>query len=285
MNKLFRIICLITVSASLNAQIPLEHARIELSNELNLFIDEVSIINTHSGKKLLLDDDQYTIASNPQFAQFEINNGKINGSLKELGKQNNYTLFDINNSIITKAREYEGDKLVMEGYVEENMLRYKQYYKSGKLMSDGWISLNKRKYFGRGIVKEFSENGQLNKEINTVKESYKFYHDNGQLKEKIEPNGSEHYDVNGTVIKKSYTKDNIHYTDYYQDGLISESVYFDENDNEVKIFYIKGKMVKKQLVKEVNGNKRLLTYDQSGKLINDENYQDTLPSMIETDQK
>ncbi|OBS11409.1 hypothetical protein ATE49_10845 [Elizabethkingia miricola] len=239
----------------------------------NAFINTVTLKDSDK-KTIALTDGNYNIDNGKQKANINIKKGLINGTVTETEEQVKFN-FTIENSHITAYNMYNGSDLALDARRDKEKAYFKSYHPNKALKSEGWVSLDKNKYFGRGISKQYSENGTLTGIENDITVSYTAFYPNGNKKEITGVNLFESYNEDGTPENKQYTKNNIRYDDYYYKGKLSTSSYKNKQGNDVKDYYENGQVQKKEIVTSVNGELWLSTYDKSGKLINKQRYSET----------
>lgn len=141
---------------------------------------------------------------------------------------------------------YNGSDLALDVRRDKEKAYFKSYYPNKALKSEGWVSLDKNKHFGRGISKQYSENGTLTGIENDITVSYTAFYPNGNKKEVTGVNLFESYNEDGTPENKQYTKNNVRYDDYYYKGKLSTSSYKNKQGNDVKDYYENGQIQKKK---------------------------------------
>ena len=260
-------LCILSANVAF-AQQKLEDIKIDLptsGDTGNVFINTVTFKNSDK-KTITLTDGNYSIDNSKQKADISIKKGLINGTVTEIEEQVKFN-FTIENSHITAYNMYNGSDLALDARRDKEKAYFKSYYPNKALKSEGWVSLDKSKHFGRGISKQYSENGTLTGIENDITVSYTSFYPNGNKKEVTGVNLFESYNEDGTPENKQYTKNNVRYDDYYYKGKLSTSSYKDKQGNEVKDYYENGQIQKKEVVTSVNGELWLSTYDKSGKLV------------------
>ena len=260
-------LCILSANVAF-AQQKLEDIKIDLptsGDTGNVFINTVTFKNSDK-KTITLTDGNYSIDNSKQKADISIKKGLINGAVTEIEEQVKFN-FTIENSHITAYNMYNGSDLALDARRDKEKAYFKSYYPNKALKSEGWVSLDKNKHFGRGISKQYSENGTLTWIENDITVSYTAFYPNGNKKEVTGVNLFESYNEDGTLENKQYTKNNIRYDDYYYKGKLSTSSYKNKQGNDVKDYYENGQIQKKEIVTSVNGELWLSTYDKSGKLV------------------
>ncbi|WP_278551170.1 hypothetical protein [Elizabethkingia bruuniana] len=260
-------LCILSANVAF-AQQKLEDIKIDLptsGDTGNVFINTVTFKNSDK-KTITLTDGNYSIDNSKQKADISIKKGLINGTVTEIEEQVKFN-FTIENSHITAYNMYNGSDLALDARRDKEKAYFKSYYPNKALKSEGWVSLDKNKHFGRGISKQYSENGTLTGIENDITVSYTAFYPNGNKKEVTGVNLFESYNEDGTLENKQYTKNNIRYDDYYYKGKLSTSSYKNKQGNDVKDYYENEQIQKKEIVTSVNGELWLSTYDKSGKLV------------------
>ncbi|PUB26320.1 hypothetical protein C8J95_1113 [Elizabethkingia sp. YR214] len=260
-------LCILTANVAF-AQQKLENIKIDLptsGDTGNVFINTVTLKDSDK-RTIALTDGHYSIDNSKQKANISIKKGLINGTVTETEEQVKFN-FTIENSHITAYNMYNDTNLALDARRDKEKAYFKGYHPNKALKYEGWVSLDKNKYFGRGISKQYSENGTLTGIENDITVSYTSFYPNGNKKEVTGVNLFESYNEDGTPENKQYTKNNIRYDDRYYKGKLSTSSYKNKEGNEVKDYYENGQVQKKEVVTSVNGELWLSTYDKSGKQI------------------
>lgn len=229
------------------AQQKLDNIRIDLptsGDTGNVFINTVTLKDSDK-KTTALTDGNYSIDNSKQKANISVKKGLISGTVTETEEQVKFN-FTIENSYITAYNMYNGSDLALDVRRDKEKAYFKSYYPNKALKSEGWVSLDKNKHFGRGISKQYSENGTLTGIENDITVSYTAFYPNGNKKEVTGVNLFESYNEDGTPENKQYTKNNVRYDDYYYKGKLSTSSYKNKQGNDVKDYYENGQIQKKK---------------------------------------
>lgn len=239
-----------------------------------VFMQKVTVSDSRNDRKVLLNDGNYAFKNNEQTIDISIKKGLIYGLVFVTNNHNKekVTQYKIENSMVKEFTIYIDSLLCQKGHRDDEKAYYKEYYPDEKqtLKSEGWMSLDKNKYYGRGISKKYYENGTLSYISDRVTETYTEFYPNGNKKKKQGQNIYETYNEDGNLHNKQYTKNNIRYNDYYNKGKLNTRSYQDEEKNEVREYYQNGVFQKRAVEKKLNGEIRTLSYDKAGKLINNE---------------
>ncbi|MGJ1296541.1 hypothetical protein ACR777_20180 [Sphingobacterium spiritivorum] len=264
----FMFTAIITESAF--AQTTIDTLKIKAANIERAYIDEISIIGISGQKPVALKDGSYTLESKNQTADITLKNGLINGSVSETdGKvKNDYTIV---NSLIMTYNSSTGSIPTVDTYRKEKNMFFKQYENS-ILRTEGWVSLDKNKHYGRGVSKSYHRNGNIRHISDEVSETYTDFYPNGNKQRVSAVDRYEAYDEDGRLTNKQYRKNNVRYSDDYVEGKLYMRTYENSEKNEVKEYYKNALFQKKEVIKTVNGIQRLLTYNKTGKLISNERY-------------
>ncbi|MDR2235900.1 MAG: hypothetical protein LBE92_07230 [Chryseobacterium sp.] len=255
-----------------------ENIMIHTGNTDNAFFNKVKITDKEETKSIQLKDGHYTFQNQDQKADISIKNTLISGHVTAL-RDKEKTDFTIVNSYIT-AYDIFTDDIIINAYRDAQKAYFKKYDSNKVLKADGWMSLDKNKHYGKGVSKNYFENGKVSRISDEVTETYTDFYPDGNKKQKIGGNVFESYNENGTLNNKQYTKNNIRYNDYYQNGKLYTHAYQNKEGNEVTEYYKNGILDKKETVKIINGEKRLLTHNKAGKLISNIPYSQTAAGEI-----
>ncbi|MGJ1197312.1 hypothetical protein ACR78J_13515 [Sphingobacterium spiritivorum] len=258
------------ITESAFAQTTIDTLKIKAANIERAYIDEISIIGISGQKPVALKDGSYTLESKNQTADITLKNGLINGSVSETdGKvKNDYTIV---NSLIMTYNSSTGSIPTVDTYRKEKNMFFKQYENS-ILRTEGWVSLDKNKHYGRGVSKSYHRNGNIRHISDEVSETYTDFYPNGNKQRVSAVDRYEAYDEDGRLTNKQYRKNNVRYSDDYVEGKLYMRTYENSEKNEVKEYYKNALFQKKEVIKTVNGIQRLLTYNKTGKLISNERY-------------
>ncbi|SUJ28813.1 Uncharacterised protein [Sphingobacterium spiritivorum] len=259
---------IITESAS--AQTTIDTLKIKAANIERAYIDEISIIGISGQKPVALKDGSYRLESKNQTADIILTKGRINGSVSETdgNVKNDYTIV---NSLIMTYNSSTGSIPTVDTYRKEKNMFFKQYENS-ILRTEGWVSLDKNKHYGRGVSKSYHRNGNIRHISDEVSETYTDFYPNGNKQRVSAVDRYEAYDEDGRLTNKQYRKNNVRYSDDYVEGKLYMRTYENSEKNEVKEYYKNALLQKKEVIKTINGIQRLLTYNKTGKLISNERY-------------
>ena len=258
------------ITESAYAQTTIDTLKIKAAHIERAYIDEISIIGISGQKPLALKDGSYRLESKNQTADITLKNGLINGSVSETdGKvKNDYTIV---NSLIMTYNSSTGSIPTVDTYRKEKNMFFKQYENS-ILRTEGWVSLDKNKHYGRGVSKSYHRNGNIRHISDEVSETYTDFYPNGNKQRVSAVDRYEAYDEDGRLTNKQYRKNNVRYSDDYVEGKLYMRTYENSEKNEVKEYYKNALLQKKEVIKTINGIQRLLTYNKAGKLISNERY-------------
>lgn len=258
------------ITESAFAQTTIDTLKIKAANIEWAYIDEISIIGISGQKPVALKDGSYRLESENQKADITLTNGLISGTVSETdGKvKNDYTIV---NSLIMTYNSSTGSIPTVDTYRKEKNMFFKQYENS-ILRTEGWVSLDKNKHYGRGVSKSYHRNGNIQHISDEVSETYTDFYPNGNKQRVSAVDRYEAYDEDGRLTNKQYRKNNVRYSDDYVEGKLYTRSYQNSERNEVKEYYKNALFQKKEVIKTVNGIQRLLTYNKTGKLISNERY-------------
>lgn len=258
------------ITESAYAQTTIDTLKIKAAHIERAYIDEISIIGISGQKPVALKDGSYRLESKNQTADITLKNGLINGSVSETdGKvKNDYTIV---NSLIMTYNSSTGSIPTVDTYRKEKNMFFKQYENS-ILRTEGWVSLDKNKHYGRGVSKSYHRNGNIRHISDEVSETYTDFYPNGNKQRVSAVDRYEAYDEDGRLTNKQYRKNNVRYSDDYVEGKLYMRTYENSEKNEVKEYYKNALLQKKEVIKTINGIQRLLTYNKAGKLISNERY-------------
>lgn len=258
------------ITESAYAQTTIDTLKIKAAHIERAYIDEISIIGISGQKPVALKDGSYRLESKNQTADITLKNGLINGSVSETdGKvKNDYTIV---NSLIMTYNSSTGSIPTVDTYRKEKNMFFKQYENS-ILRTEGWVSLDKNKHYGRGVSKSYHRNGNIRHISDEVSETYTDFYPNGNKQRVSAVDRYEAYDEDGRLTNKQYRKNNVRYSDDYVEGKLYMRTYENSEKNEVKEYYKNAILQKKEVIKTINGIQRLLTYNKAGKLISNERY-------------
>lgn len=237
-----------------------------------VFAQKVTVSDSRNDKKVLLSDGNYFFKNDEQTIDISMKKGLIYGLVFVTNNQKKVTQYKIENSMVKEFTIYKDSQLHQAGHRDDKKGYVKEYYPDGKqtLKNEAWMSLDKSKYYGRGITKSYYENGALSNISDRVTETYIKFYLNGNKKQKQGPDIYETYDEDGNLNNKQYTKNHIRYNEYYNKGKLNTRFYQDKEGNEVTEYYHNGIFQKKSIGKKLNGETRILSYDKAGKLISNE---------------
>ncbi|QQT25689.1 hypothetical protein [Sphingobacterium spiritivorum] len=258
------------ITESAFAQTTIDTLVIKAGNIERAYMDKISIIGITAQKPVVLKDGSYRLESKNQTADITLSNGLISGAVSETdgNTRNEYT---ITNSLIMTYTSFTGVIPTVETYRKEKNLFFKQYENS-ILRTEGWVSLDKNKHYGRGVSKTYHRNGNIQQISDEVSETYTEYYENGNKQRVSAIDRYEAYDENGRLTNKQYQKNNVRYSDDYTAGKLYMRTYENSEKDEVKEYYENAILQKKEVIKTVNGIQRLLTYNKAGRLISNERY-------------
>ncbi|WP_294187650.1 hypothetical protein [uncultured Sphingobacterium sp.] len=220
---------------------------VKIANLDQLFFRNVRIVDQVKKKNVALKDGIYTLKNGNQIADISINRGFIDGKVTVV-KGDEKTNYTIEQSEAKRFTVYTGDVLLVEGYRDSDKAYYREYYPGTeqKLKREGWMSLNKNKHYGLGISKEYFENGQIAHIANMVTDTFTDFYPNGNKKKHQSPNVYETFKEDGTYDNRQYTKNNIHYNDYYYNGKLYRRSYKNKDAVEISEYYDNGVLQKKE---------------------------------------
>ena len=97
------------------------------------------------------------------------------------------------------------------------------------------------------------------------------YYENGN---KMEVHGKsyEKYNEDGTLGTKQYTKEGVFYVENYYKGKLMSKQYETKDKEEVKLVYEHDKFIRKEIIKNIDGEKYLYKYSPNGEFIEKEKY-------------
>lgn len=272
-KNLYRYIVCLIFGSMVNKSFSQQAIQLKIGKEEKAFTEVVRIISGEKENVLSLKDGSYAIDNGMQNANLIITNKLINGSASIRLEDHTKTDYVIVNSFVTSMKSYEGDVLNVDAHRDKTTVYFKTYYPNGKLKTDGFMSLDKHKYYGRGITKSYYENGMQEKIANSITETYTYFYPNGNKKGVSGLNILENYTEAGQLSNRQYRKNNIRYVDEYIDGKLYTRSYEGKDKSETKEYYKNGTLGKKEVLKIVSGKKRLLIYSNTGKLISNEPYE------------
>ncbi|AQX12822.1 hypothetical protein BAX94_00670 [Elizabethkingia meningoseptica] len=261
------------------AQQKLEKVKVDITSPKNVFTNKVNIVDLQN-KKVALKDGEYTVETDNQKADISVKNTLINGKVTKTVEKDRAD-FTIENSYVAAYKIYDGSELILDAKRDGQKAYFKQYYPNKALKMDSWISLDKNKHYGIGGSKLYAENGTLTDIADDVAQTYTMFYPNGNKKQKTGGNVFESYNENGTLDNRQYTKNNIRYSDQYYEGKLHTRTYTGKDGNEVTEYYSNNSLEKKEIVKSVNGEAFLFTYDKAGKLMNKKPYSESLAKEAE----
>jgi len=151
-----------------------------------VFIQKVIVSDSRNDKKVLLKYGNCAFKNNGQTIDISIKKSLIYGLVfvKNNHKKEKVTQYKIENSMVKEFTIYMNSLLCQTGHRDDEKAYYKEYYPEGKqtLKTEGWMSLDKNKYYGRGISKKYYENGTLSYISDRVTETYTNFYPNGNKK-------------------------------------------------------------------------------------------------------
>lgn len=251
-----------------------ENLMIHVGNADHAFFDKVKVTDSSGTKSVQLEDGRYILGNDRRKADISVKNKMISGTFTEL-REGIKTDFTIENSYV-KAYNIHSDGTVINAWRDAKNAYFKEYDPNKVLKSDGWVSLDKNKHYGRGGSKHYFENGNVSSISDDVIETYTEFYPNGNKKQRSGQNIFESYAENGTLYNRQYTKNNVRYNDYYYDGKLATHAYTNKEGNDVTEYYKNGNLDKKETVKNINGEKRILTYDKTGKQTGNTSYSEAM---------
>ncbi|TCD10503.1 hypothetical protein EZ449_09150 [Pedobacter frigidisoli] len=250
------------------AQEVINTAEIKFGREVKIFSDKVKLYYIKNHQPMLLENGSYLIENNTQKAKITIVNQLLSGSVTVNEKENRRADYTILNSLVATYKLFTDGNLVMDAYQKNKVAYFKEYGDDKVLNNEGWVSLDVKKHFGIGISKRYYKEGKLAKISNQVTATYTEFYPNGNKKLISGPNIHEEYKENGNLYNKQYTKDKVRYNDYYENGKLNTRWHINNQKNEETDYYKDGVLQKKEIIKVINGEKRLFIYE--GKLTSNE---------------
>ena len=254
--KLVLPLILIANFAFAQSQLP-NTLNVKIENLDQLFFRNVSIYDSGTNKRVSLKDGIYVLKNGNQNADFSIKRGFIDGTVTIVkgDEKQNYT---IEKSQAKKFKVYTGDVILIEGHRDLDKAYYREYYPytKQKIKTESWISLNKNRHYGIGISKEYYEDGQIAHIANLVTDTFTDFYPNGNKKKHQSPTVYETFKEDGTYDNRQYTKNNIHYNDYYYKGKLYSRSYKNKDAVEVKEYYENGVLQRRE-TDQANGQVRI----------------------------
>ncbi|SHE81141.1 toxin-antitoxin system YwqK family antitoxin [Pedobacter caeni] len=247
--------------------------RVKIGESDFAFINKVKIVDLETGVPVLLEDRKYQIENPSQKATLEVKDDLIEGTLSVMEHISLKTDYIISNSLVVSYKNYERKQLTLEVYRDKEVIRYKGYYPNQTMRSEGWTSINKNEHFGNGISKTYYENGKLEKISNDITGLDTTYYPTGKIQYVTGPNFAEDYGKDGIIHTKQYFKNQLRYIEDYKAGKLNTRSYENAKKEEVKEYYKNGVLDGQEILKSINGSKRILTYNKTGKLIKNEPFE------------
>lgn len=255
------------------AQRVIDNAELKLGKEVNTFINKVQLVSPDKQKPVALNDGNYKINNSVQKASITLRNKLINGTISVREDDHTRTDYVILNSTVQSAKTFTDEVMTVDINRKDAEVHFKEYYVNGKIKAEGYMSLDQKKHYGKGITKSYDEDGKLQKISNDITETYTDFYPNGYKKSVSGPNIQETYNETGAFSTRQYRKNNIRYVDEYADGKLSTRSYDNADKSEVKEYYSNGLLQKKEVIKSIQGKLRLLIYNKAGNLVNNEPYE------------
>lgn len=254
--KLVLPLILIANFAFAQSQLP-NTLNVKIENLDQLFFRNVSIYDSGTNKRVSLKDGIYVLKNGNQNADFSIKRGFIDGTVTIVKGDEKYN-YTIEKSQAKKFKVYTGDVILIEGHRDLDKAYYREYYPytKQKIKTESWISLNKNRHYGIGISKEYYEDGQIAHIANLVTDTFTDFYPNGNKKKHQSPTVYETFKEDGTYDNRQYTKNNIHYNDYYYKGKLYSRSYKNKDAVEVKEYYENGVLQRRE-TDQANGQVRI----------------------------
>jgi antitoxin component YwqK of YwqJK toxin-antitoxin module len=260
-NKVFSQVLIDTLELKLGHQ-----------DRANTFTENVRVVSVKTQNPVLMKNGSYRIVNSKQKANLIVANKLMNGMVAVSVGEHTRIDYVITNSVVSALKTYDDDVLTAEVFKDKTQLYFKQYHANHRLKAEGSLSLDKLKHYGRGVTTYYDEQGVLRKIANNITATHTSFYSNGNKKAVSGPGVEESYNEKGQLLSKQYRKNNISYVEAYVDGKLHNRSYEDSDKSEVTAYYKNGVLQKKELLKTIKGEKRLLTYDPAGKLISNTIY-------------
>lgn len=277
-NRYHYLVCLLMIAANkVFAQQPIDTLTLKTGKDEGAFIEKVQLITVKKQRPALLKDGSYKIENSTQKADIVLSGKLISGTVTEHREDGSRTDFVIANSYVSSLKTYTGNTLSVDVYREKTGLLFKEYYPGGSLKTEGSMSLDKSKHYGRGITRWYDEDGSLQKIANSITETYTDFYPGGKKKSVSAPNLQESYNESGNLTERQYRKNNVRYVEQYYQGKLYTRSYETSDNGEATEYYTNGILDKKEVIKTINGERRRLIYNKAGKLTGNEAYQAAAP--------
>ncbi len=82
----------------------------------------------------------------------------------------------------------------------------------------------------------------------------------------------EKYNEDGTLETKQYRKEGVFYIENYYKGKLSSKQYETKDKEEITLVYDHDKFIRKEVIKNIDGEKYLYKYSPNGEFIEKEKY-------------
>lgn len=261
---------LLMISSSIFSQEKVNNIELSIGNSKDFF-ENVYLKDIESQQSKMLKDGFYILENSSQKGKFEIKNELINGDIILYEGQSYKKEYTIENSKIITLKIYHNDLLETEAFRANDKLNFKNYNDQNKLTNEGFVSLNRQVHYKKGITKSYYKNGVLAAVENSILGINTRYFENGN---KMEVHGKsyEKYNENGTLEIKQYKKEGVFYVENYYKGKLSTKQYATKDKEEVTLVYDNDKFIRKEIIKNVDGEKYLYKYSPNGEFIEKEKY-------------
>lgn len=198
-------------------------------------------------RKIALQKGTYIIDNNEQHFEFEIgNSGQLVGEGKFVNKKRNIpSTYIFNNGKLAEIHIFTPEgRLRKKNIFKGNTIEGLVYDHAGNIAQKIEIYTNLKEGADQ-IVTNYHKNGNLSKEVNTIKNTTKEYYQNGKLKlEQINSKTTTKYDPEGKITEKWYVTEKGNCKELYEKGVISQKICEDRSIKETTVStYKNGKLL------------------------------------------
>ncbi|MGL5233668.1 MAG: hypothetical protein ACRC8Z_02775 [Empedobacter falsenii] len=261
---------LLMVSSSIFAQEKINNIELSIGNSKDFF-ENVYVKDLESQQIKILKDGFYILENSFQKGKFEIKNELINGDIVLYEGESYRKEYVIQNSKIITLKIYHNDLLETDAFRANYKLNFKSYNDQNRLTNEGFVSLNRQAHYKKGITKSYYKSGVLASVENSILGINTRYYESGNKME-VYGKSYEKYNEDGTLETKQYRKEGVFYIENYYKGKLSSKQYETKDKEEITLVYDHDKFIRKEVIKNIDGEKYLYKYSPNGEFIEKEKY-------------
>jgi len=254
-----------------------------ISTELETFTKKIEIAeyNSYFYNEVTLNNGSYKIRNKSQEADFIVENNLISGTVityenfkkgKHKEGDSFKTEYKFDKSLVTEYTMFADDVLFVEAYRKFNQIYGKEFYKDGKIATEGQTSLKSDKSYGLTIAKSYDKEGKIYQIDDEISETITQFYANGNKKSFMDKTSTTYFNEDEIIIRKVNFKIPPFYDDLFVNGELSTRSYRNNKNEQVKEYFKNGTLDKKELTHTISAEKTILTYNKAGKIINKQSY-------------